>query len=407
MTEEKDQDEQKEAKPQGNSADAEAADAPEAPKASAKTRQPLSAREKVLAGVAAIAVVAAVGGFGLYASAVVPESAAAKVNDTYIEESDVASWIAQYRSANSLADDAAFASAIADQNLNPSSFRETAVNQIALSELLSQRAEQLGKTPTEEEAAAQLDATRQNLSLGDDDSWAQMLESYSLTEEGLKEQYKANLAKEAVLEADVPRREATDEELLSYAKDYLAGTTQKHAYRIVFSGEDASERASQCMEKLRALRESGELDLASFKALAEEYSDEEGFEETEGSYSWSGAGMSDVAKEALEYAQVGDYAGPEDIDGSKVILFCDEEYAFPKKSDFESLPSDVPDELMDEIRDAASENLWSSDCNSYLAWVLSQAKITYYPIPTDATYNVDMSLANGSAQDGGKGGANE
>ena len=363
----------------------------------ANAKRPLSKREKgLVAGIAAALVVAV----AAVAVAVVlptggsdaPDGAAAKVNDSYIYEEDVAEWIEQYRITYSLEDDDDFLDALSEDDENAAMFRITVINQLALSLLINQTAEELGVTPSDEEAQEQIDALKQSLAFGDDDIWTETLESYGMTEEGLLAQYKTNLAEEAICEAVVEYRDPYDSELLSYIQSYLAGTTQKHAYYIVFEVND-DETVEACQAELEALEEAGELTVDTFSDLAVEYSVETDVESTGGSYAWSGGNMSDEAKEALEDVEVGSYSEATTVTTSDdveyvQIYFCDEEYTFADASDMDELPDDVPDELMDEISEATAEAVYESNCNSYLAWLLASAEITYYPIPQDASYNV-------------------
>lgn len=368
------------------------------PSNAAVSKRRFSVREVALAVVAVIAIIVAAVGFTLYNGDRVPADAAAKVNDSYITEESVSGWISQYRSAYSLTDDASFASALLSQNLNVSTFRQNAVNQLTLAQIVNKRAEELGVVPTDEDAQAQVDSMKQSMSFNDDSVWADTLSSYGLTEDSLLEQYRTNLAQQAVCEKDVARRDATDDEDLSYAKSYLAGTTQKHAYRIVFAGDEANARAQECYSQLTAKQEAGGVDANAFAELARTYSDEDNAKETGGSLAWSGdSAMGEEVQDLLEDLSVGSFTGIETVeaDDAVEIIYCDEEYAFPSSSDFSSLTADaVPASLMETISEAASDELWTSDCNAYLASLLASAKITYYPMPDDASYNVDMSLAS-------------
>lgn len=359
-------------------------------------RRGLSAREAVLAVIAALAVVAAITGFALYFNSTVPESAAAKVNDSYIEEPDVAAWIAQYRMANSLTDDADFASSLSSMNMNVASFRQSAVNQLALKQLVAKRADELGVVPSDEEVQEQVAAAKRQFSFNDDGIWADTLGMYGLDEESLKEQYRSNLAQKAVCEEDVPRREATEEEVLAYARRYLAGTTQKHVSRIVFVGADAEDRAKECYSLLSGAVNAGEMNGGKFSEIAREWSDEEGAQESGGSLAWSGSAVNAEIKEIIANMDAGQFSEPVTIDedGAVEIIYCDADYAFPSYSEFSNMPEDVPEALADEVAAGASESLWDADCNIYLANMLAEAKITYYPVPDDAAYNVKLSTTS-------------
>jgi parvulin-like peptidyl-prolyl isomerase len=360
----------------------------------------VSRREIALVVSTTLAVAVAVFCFILYNTALVPSSAAAKVNDGYLSEERVAAQIAQYRTAYGLEDDDAFASALLEQGLNVGTFRQNIINQLALADLVGARAEELGIEVAEEDVQAQLDAMKSTMAFDDDEVWEQTLATYGMSTDFLRTRYLENLTQQAVLEADVERRaSAGDEEVLDYIRTYLAGTTQKHASRILFTGEGAKERAQECYEQLKA--EAGEgatITPEAFAAAVREYSEEEGAAETGGAYAWSGSGeMSENATEVLEYLAVGAFSSPQGVGDSKSleILYCDEDYAFPAADAVTSLEGlGVPEGLLGLIEEAAAGELWTEDCNSYLARLLLDARITYYPVPEDAVYNVDMALAS-------------
>jgi hypothetical protein len=352
---------------------------------------------------AAVALIAAIVGFSLYASVYVPATAAAKVNNSYIAEQRVAERIVSFRAANSLTDDADFASALLARNLNVGTFRQNTINELAVADLIAKRAEELGIAPTQEEAQAQVDAMKKNMAFDDDEIWAETLATYGMSVESLRAQYLTNLKQEAVFEADVARREPSEDDVLSYIEEYLAGTTQKHTSRIIFKGEDAYERAKECHERLSEAKEAGVFDAEVFATFAREYSDEEDVETTGGAYTWSaGNAMDSNIMELLDYLDVGAFTGPESVaaDDALEIIYCDEQYTFPAKNtqsedDISSFAAlNVPETLVPLVEDAAAEALWMSDCNAYLALLLSSAQITYYPVPADAAYAVDMSLAS-------------
>ena len=358
----------------------------------ASGKRAFTVREQALALVTAVAVVFGVVAGALCIMAQVPDDAAAKVNGSYVYESDVAEWVEQYRTSYSLEDDADFADSLISSSITVSDFRIDAINELAMVVLIQQRASELGATASDEEAQELLEDAKEYYADGDEDTWAEVLENSGYTEEELLEQYKISILQDAVYEADVPQVEATEDELVTYMKAYLADSTQKHAYRILFTGDDAAERAEACLAELEALEEDGGLDLEAFGELAVEYSDDEDVAETLGEYAWSGSDMDDSAKEAIEELEVGMFSDAVSVDDETVeVLYCDEEYAFPTYSDLVEVPDDVPDELMEEVEEAAADYVWQDDCEEYLVQMLAQAEITYYPLPSDASYNIDLS----------------
>ena len=356
-------------------------------------RKPASKVNVILGIVAAIAVVAAAVGFWLYSQAGVPTWAAAKVNDTYISEEDVTSYIAQYRASSSLTNDSDFASALTSQGLNISTFRQNAINQLALQKLVDDKANELGIKISDEQIQQQVDAAKQSFAFGDDSTWQQTLLSYNMSEEGLYKQYKTNLQQKAINEKVVVQRDAKDSEVLSYMQNSLAATTQKHAYRLVFTGPDASTRASNALKQLQAMRDAGTLNAETFSAFAKQNSNEENVSQTGGSYAWSGANMADEAKTAIESVAVGQLSEVESIEqdsGALEIFYCDAQYTFPAKDNLTSIPSDIPSTLLDDVKASAKSSVYQTNCSNYLAYLLSQAQITYYPVPANASYNINL-----------------
>ena len=352
-------------------------------------------KEKPLIAGLVVAVIAAIIGFALFFTSGVPAGAAAKVNDSYVTEERVAEWIAQYRSVYGLTDDDTFASTLKSQNMTVVSYRQNAIDQIILSDLIEARANELGLEATDEEVQAKLESVSGQFASDDESLWASTLESMGVTEDELKVRYKADILQSKVEEADVPLRDASDEELLAYVQSYLAGTTQKHVCRIVFEGDSMSTKAEKCMAELKGMRDAGTFDDAAFAKLAKKYSDEDDVAETGGALAWTGAGViGDEITEVIEDMDAGEFSELTTIeadDGALEIIYVDETYTFPDASNIASVDAiGVPDELLIAVKSAAAQVAWQSDCSDYLAKMLAGAKITYYPVPDDAAYNVEL-----------------
>ena len=353
----------------------------------------VSTREKVLIVALVIALAAAVCGFVLYFMVKTPSNIAAKYGNSTITEERVASWIDQYRVSSQLTNDDDFANALTSQNMTVAAFRLNVIDQLILADLVEAKAASLGISVSDDEVQAKLDEVKS--SFGDDETWEATIENYGLTEADLRAQYKTNLLQDALCEKEVPTRDATDDEIISYMQNYLASTTQKHVYRVVFTGDDADTRAKACLAELNKAKEAGTLDAAAFEKIAKAESDEENVAETGGELGWTGSGkIGDEISEIIEYIAVGSLSDVESIsdDNATEIFFIDTEYTFPESSEITSIDElEVPDELLDAVKTAAANIGWQSDCTAYLAKLLADTKVTYYPIPENAAYNVDLS----------------
>ena len=316
---------------------------------------------------------------------------AAKVDDAYISEEDVANWISQYRKSNSLTDEVSYAQYLASQSMSVLQLRTRAIEQLATNLIVQKRAEELGVVPSDEEVQAEIDAAKATYALDDDSTWNSMLEQYGMSEDDIRRQYKINLEEKAIAEKDVAKRDPTDQELLSFIQTYLMGTTQKHAWRIVFKGDDAQSRAQALHSELIQRQSAGTLNLDAFEELARSNSDDENVQQDGGEYVWSGSSMNADERTLFADTEEGGFTEAGEI------LYCDTTYTFSEESTLTEIPSDLPSGLRDEIAESAAETLWQTEGQLYLSNLLEKAQITVYPVPEEASYKVDMTLAAQSA----------
>lgn len=355
-------------------------------------------KKVVLAIVAAIVVIAIIAAIVFFVTAV-PARSAAKVGNTYISEDEVTSKIQTYRQNYGLTDDSDFASFLNGIGQTVSQFRESAINEIAIKQLVEARAKELGCSVSDEEVDARYREIVGENDTGEGSLWASVLEGAGLSEEILKDRYRYNILQEKVLAADVPERDATDDEVLSYVKEYLAGSTQVHISHIVIAGDAAETVAQECYASLTAARDDGTLTNDVFTTAAKRYSTESNVETTGGSVGWSGCGLlSDEVLDSInnmedDVISSGTLLGCfKSSDGSYEIAYIDNTFTFPTDASYSSI-SDLgtPDDLTEVVKNAAKTTVsYTNDCSSYLTKLLESASITYYPMPSDVSYNVSL-----------------
>lgn len=356
-------------------------------------------KTKLLALIAVVAVIAAVVLGVLYAQARVPSWAAAKVGDTYIAESDVAAYIQQARSATSTTDDAAFSSYLQSNNLNVASYRNNCINQLAMNQLINKRADELGVTVEDSEVDEQINSYKESMAFDDDSIWQDTLSQQGLTEDDLRDQISINIKKQRLYDKEVTKEDAGDDETLSYIQQSMAGKELKHAYRIVFTGDDGWDRAQQAYKQLKA---TGKVSAERFLSLAQSCAAKDQTSLQQGDYLWSDdSSMPEGVSDELDKLAVGQYSEPTTIDADDAteIVYCVEDYTFPNSEKIQNLElTKLTESLVEHMRDKASDSLYSTDCSNYLDWLLSSAQVTYYPIPADAAYNVSANnLASSSS----------
>ena len=355
-------------------------------------------REKMFLGTTIVCLIAAVVGFVLYAGARVPAGVAAKVNDIYVQESDVAQMISEQRARYGLESDADFASSLLMQGMNVYTYRQGIINQIALNTIIDNKAKELGCTPSDSQVDEQVKAMREMNNAQDDESWQKVLDAQGVTEQSLRAQLKTNLSEQAIYEKEIQYTEATDDEIRSYVATNRAGGVAKHSWRATFSGTDAEKRAKEFRETV--LAQTGPLTAETFSLLASKYSDSPTVAQDGGDAGWTYLDGSTSYAKALADLQVGALSEvvATDTDGNYGVAYCDEIYEFPDASDASSMDlTAIPDDLMEDLREQASAYVYETKCNEYLAALLSDASFTYYPIPKGAVYNVDMNLAQMAA----------
>ena len=350
------------------------------------------ARSKVLLATTVVCLIAAIAGFALYAQARVPEGAAAKFDDVYIGEDKVALSISEQRARLGLKADSDFATYLLHQNMNVYTFRQSVINQVALNMLIDERAAKLGCTPTEAQVDEQVEAMKEQY-VTSSKSWEEVLAEQGVTEESLRAQLKTNLAEQAIYRVAVDRAKASDDDVRSYIAANRAGGVEKHSWRATFSGDDARKRAEAFREAV--LAQPGGINADAFSALAVRYSDSPTIDEDAGDAGWTYMDASSAYALALADMRAGDVSEvlETETDGNYGVAFCDEVYEYPQGDDGSVDLSQMPETLVDSLRELASEELYKNACSVYLAALLTDAKVTYYPIPDGAVYNIDMHLA--------------
>ena len=195
------------------------------------TRPGWRLREKVLFGTTLLFLALAVVGFALYAKNYVPPSAAAKVNDFFVDESDVSKTISEQRARYGLENDSDFSSYLLGQGMNVYTYRQSVINQIALNMLIDKTASSLGCVPSDQEVDEQIGALRETNGAADDERWQEELAQQGVTEESLRAQLKTNLAEQAIYAAVIERSEANDEDVRRYIESALADATDPKSHR--------------------------------------------------------------------------------------------------------------------------------------------------------------------------------
>lgn len=361
----------------------------------------------VVSGVVVLAIVVVTCLF--YTGVLSPTNAAAKYGAfSYISEDEVTEYIDLYRNQMGYGDatDEEWAAFLAAYNLTPERLRMSTIYQLACDSLIEKKVKDLGIVVEDEEVQAMVEALKNNMALGDDELWANVLNTYGQSEEQVADVYRKALCKQKVLEQEVPTPTPTENEVREYMLTYdstLEDPLVKHSYCLKMAVEedaDSLEVAQRVKEARDSFAESPNAD--TFYALSQYYCTDDELKEKGGANGWNCdmTGYSDTYLTQLSSLGEGDISGvfAED-DGSYVFIWVDATYELPTDST-EILNLDfapMPDSLYEYLSDKAAVGLWEEDCQEYLSQLVEDSDIVYYPMPTGLPYDVDMALAEESA----------
>lgn len=345
-------------------------------------------------------------GHAFWVGDMAPADAAAKYDGfNYLAEDEVTDYIQLYREQMGLAEssDEDWATFLAAYNLTPSRLRYSTIQQLITDALVQKKADELGLQASDDEIEATVDTLRNTLGLGDDEILKQTLEAHGQTEEGLREVYRQAIVKRMLLSSEVETPTPSDEQVKEYLKSIvpsMAVPTVRHTYCFKLNNVNQEGDLDALMEVQHLSKQfsEGEKTTETFERLVEENSDDETLIETGGANGWDidSSSYSNDYLGVLEGMTKGDVSEAFHDGESLCFIWVDDEFALPSDSkDIDELdPSDVPTSLWQYLSDAAAYSLWESAGQDYLAQLLDDAGVVYYPMPSDVPYNVDMSLAD-------------
>ncbi len=364
-------------------------------------------RKIIVAAVLALLVLlAAAVCFLIYKGALAPWNAAAKYGlVSYIDEDDVTAYIETYRTQMGFdpdeTDDASWATMLSQYNLTPSILRTATISQLIYDDLVRQQCQKLGLTVSDAEIDEVVDAAKEAYAFADDETWIETLALYGQTEEGYRETVELELLRQKLYASEVEMPTATDEETVSYISTVagsLDDSTIKHTYYFTLSyTEDTEYSIYGQVEEIRDSFADGTRSMENFVTTLVSYSDNDDLIDAGGSNGWN----IDTSEYSTTYQQVIDEMGEDDVsavfedDGNYCFVWVDTVFTFPADEDelAELGEEDLPESLWAYFQDYAAYQLWSGNCETYLAELYEAAGVIIFEMPSGLSYDVDMSLA--------------
>jgi foldase protein PrsA len=315
---------------------------------------------------------------------------AATVNGVEIFEDTITNKIMASRNSNeSYQDDAAWATALSYASYTPTSLREETIRAEAALIVLQEIAVEYEVSPNSEYVDQEIAQAKESLGAVDDETWLSTLEQYGYTsEEDLRTQIEASNLHEQLVEvlAEAPSEEDIQAFVLEQAP-YCAG---KRSSVIVLS---PSEDRTQEDRDALAAQIKQELDGgADFKAMVEQYSEDDTTKQNGGDCGWNVFGMLDMScNEALEEMALDEIRVVNSEVGATFIIKCTDIFEIPEgeQLDYKNVPEDIAAMLREEHNSGSASTAFENMFEERY----EQADVDIKPMPEGLPYDVDMSLA--------------
>lgn len=366
----------------------------------------------VLAGVLVILVLG-IFGFMVSTGALAPASAAAKYGTlSYVSEDDVTDYVNIYRTQSGYGNstDDEWAAFLLAQGTTPSELRTLSIYELIGEDLIEKKCDELGITVSDEELDATITNLKSSLALGDDETWAEQLETYGTSEDNLREVYRHTLLRQKLVNSEVETPTPTNEQIKEYMVTAIASysdTVAHHTYCLRVSGLDEEGETTKlnAMQDIRKqLIEQGVTE-ETFSAFVGVYSDDESLIETGGANGWD-IDVSDYSENyqmQLSNLGVGEVSTVF-VDGdSLAFIWVDQEFELPLDQETienMDLENDLPSSLLEYYSDCEAYQLWVQAGNDYTDAMLDNANVIIFPMPTSVSYYVDLDAYAASTSEG-------
>ena len=304
---------------------------------------------------------------------------AATVNGTAIPESEITNTIEGVRAQSGLDTEEAWGQFLASNGMTPESVRQQIIDSYVNQELIKIGAAELGVSVESSEIDTYVDSMKANFQ--DDAAWADALKQAGFTEESYRESISASMLQQQINAHFEEKAEVSDEDVLESAKNYASYYDgAKRSSHILF---DASDEATAA-DVLARIKD-GSLDFAE---AAKQYS-KDSSAENGGDVGWDRA-TSFVAEyqTALDGLEVGEVSDLVTTDYGIHIIKCTEVFTAPAEiTSIDQLPAD----FQETIKSMAASMKASTDYQEWLEKLKESADIVINDMPSDVSYNIDLS----------------
>lgn len=350
---------------------------------------------KALATTACAAVLSASLMCGL--SACNGNSVAATVGSKTISEQTITDYVASYRAAQGLEDDAAFAGVLQMYGMTPETFRGYIIDMHVNKELVLLAAEEKGMSVDSATIDGYVDQMKSNYS--DDSAWQTALKNAGLTEQEYRDNIEYSLLNQELSSSFGVSEDPTDDQVFSVAQDNLKYfANAKRSSHILFSLDD-EEKAQEVLDQIN----DGTLDFAE---AASTYSTDTGSAADGGDVGWDIlTSFVTEYQDALDGLELNQVSGLVESQYGYHIIKCTE--VMPAQDSVKSL-ADLPEAFQDYFKTLAtttsSSSSSASSSSAFTIWLngyKTTVDVKVNPMPKNLPYDVDMDKADISSLMGG------
>ena len=317
---------------------------------------------------------------------------AAQCEGVTVTEGQVSDYTAAFRQGIEAVDDEAWARYLRGQHLDAKSWRENAIRQIAVKQLVENRAQELGIVADESQIETSIakEKSDRGLAAGDDEAWAAALASEGTTPDELRSQFEyASILEQVILHDEFSDEEGDGEKLQSYIEQSLMDRVLRR-YSVLSFDSNEQDAAVAAFEELDNLKNS-EL-TARFDEMVAERSSQSESSGIQGDIGWDLLyDLSDVIDPAETIKlQPGDlYPGLVERDEGWQIYLCTGRFVFESGVQY----TELEESLQKAIARANLVASWSRTVTDYTTQIVDDANIQVTQMPKGLPYDVDDIMA--------------
>ena len=298
---------------------------------------------------------------------------AATVNGENIEEATITEYIQNFRDANGLAEEKAWAQWMVDNSRDADSLRSDAIDYYIRIAVIEQDAKAKGVAVSDDDINAQLAEIKEYYGY-DDAQFKEQIEAIGYTEDTYREYIRQSLTQEKLMEATSEDIKASDEEVLEMANNYSSILNGSKKVRCIAISTDNSTQAVDIQKQASAVG-------ADFDAIAAEKSESTDYD------GWDVlVPMDQAVADAIATMDKG--AVSDVIQGTDWLFIVKvEDVCVVGEEGFTSIDQ-VPAELKDEFTENVVSSAKSTAFDTYVQNLVDSANKTVNPKPSGLPYDV-------------------